>query len=103
MGFLIDNVFLDESNNLWTAGAAGLSYLEYNKNFSKPCPAKGFQVKLSNQNDDKAPFKVDDIIEVYATRGDGDAKCASSAVFYKGKLLIGSPFGNLIYCTIAAV
>ena len=103
MGLVLDNVFVDESNNLWI-GSLGQVFacMEYSTNFSKPCPAKVIQVKLSQESKENVPFKVDDIVEFYSSRGEGNIKAASSAVMYQGKLLIGTVFSNLMYCDIVA-
>ena len=51
----------------------------------------------------KVPFKVDDIREVFSNDGKGEFKCVSTALFHRGKLLIGNPFGNLMYCDVVAI
>lgn len=73
---------------------------DYSSNFTKPCPGSVVQVKLTRNDDSKEPFKVDDIREVFANNGTGDFKCVSSAMFYRGKLLVGNPFSNLMSCDV---
>ena len=99
---MIDNIFVDEMGHLWS-GAGGIAILEHSKNFSNPCPSRVFQLKLVRDDSDEIPFKLAEVLEVYSNRGDGEVKAASSAVFYKGKMLVGTVFGNLMYCEIVAV
>lgn len=105
VGSLLDNINVDdETGNLLTAGLTQApAYMEYNKNLTKPCPSKVFIVKLSDKNSDDVPFKIDNIVEVYSGTGEDDFKCASTAVTYKGNLLIGSIFDNLMYCEVLAM
>ena len=76
-----------------------MAFFHYIANFTKPCPGAVLQVKLSKQND-SVPFKVDDIREVFSNSGDGEFKCVSTALFYRGKLLVGNPFSNLMHCEV---
>jgi hypothetical protein len=98
----LDNVNVDEDGNLWL-GVPHFDMFHYNHNFSKPCPGAVLQMKLSKVEDGKVPFKVDDIREVFSNSGKGEFKCVSSALFRRGKLLIGNPFSNLMYCDVVAV
>ena len=96
----VDNVNVDTNGDLWL-GIANFAFLEYSKNFSKPLPGKALQVKLSKDENGKVPYKVDDVREVFSSSGIGDFKGASVALHYRGKLLVGNPFSNLMYCEIA--
>ena len=100
----MDNIDVDENGDLWL-GVANFAILDYSSNFTKPCPGAVLQVKLSKVTKvegSKVPFKVDDIREVFANSGTGEFKCVSSALFHRGKLLIGNPFSNLMYCDVVA-
>ena len=70
MGF--DNIVIDENGDLWL-GVGSVAIIDYSLNFTKPCPGKVVQVKLS-KNERDVPFKVDDILEVFAFSGDGEFK-----------------------------
>ena len=82
---------------------ANFLYLDYSANFTRPCPGAVLQVKLSKLEGGDVPFKVDDIHEVFSDSGQGEFKCVSGAAFYRGKMLIGNPFSNLMYCDVVAV
>ncbi len=98
----LDNVNFDENGDLWLA-VPNIAFLEYISNFTKPCPGAVLQMKLSKVEDGKVPFKVDDIREVFSNSGKGEFKSISAAMFHRGKLLIGNPFSNLMYCDVVAV
>ena len=98
----MDNVNVDEHGDLWL-GVPNIVIFDYNTNFSKPCPGSVLQMKLTKVDNKNAPFKVDDIREVFSNSGTGDFKCVSSALFYRGKLLVGNPFSNLMYCEVLSV
>ena len=98
----MDNVNFDENGDLWL-GVANFAILDYSSNFTKPCPGAVLQVKLSKVEDGKVPFEVDDIREVFSNNGKGEFKGVSAAMFHRGKLLIGNPFSNLMYCDVVAV
>ena len=98
----MDNVDVDANGDLWL-GVANFLYLDYSSNFTNPCPGAVLKVKLSKVENGNVPFKVDDIREVFANSGEGELKCVSTASFYRGKLLIGNPFSNLMYCDVVAV
>ncbi|XP_028404309.1 serum paraoxonase/arylesterase 2-like [Dendronephthya gigantea] len=102
VGVGLDNVNVDKNGDLWLA-VANMAFLDYIANFSNPCPGAVLQVKLSKQEDDRVPFKVDDIREVFSNSGDGEFKCVSVASFYNGKLLVGNPFSNLMHCEVLVV
>ena len=90
--------------HLWSGGTT-IALLEFYKNFSKPCPSKVYQMKLVKEESGEIPFTVQEVLEVYSTNGvkTPGLRGASSAAFYKGKLLIGTVYGNLMYCDVIAV
>lgn len=98
----LDNIVVDENGDLWL-GVGSLAIIDYSLNFTKPCPGKVLQVKLSKNENSNVPFKVTDIHEVFSNSGDGTFKCVSTALFYRGKLLVGNPFSNLMFCEIVAI
>mgnify|MGYP002803903039 FL=1 len=103
VGKALDNVNVDKDGNLWL-GVANIAIVDYSKNFSLPCPGAVLQMKLSKVVEDgKVPFQVDDIREVFSNDGKGEFKCVASALFHRGKLLIGNPFSNLMYCDVVAI
>ena len=97
-----DNIVADEDGHLWI-GVISFAMMEYNANFTKPCPGSVLQVKLSRVENGNVPFKVDEIREVFSHSGEGELKCVSTALFYQKKLLIGTPFSNLMCCDVVAV
>lgn len=98
----LDNIIVDENGDLWL-GVGSIAIIDYSLNFTKPCPGKVLKVKLSKNENEKVPFKMDDIREVFSSSGEGEFKCVSAALFYRGKLLVGNPFSNLMYCEIVAI
>ena len=93
---------MDEDGDLWL-GVPNIAFLGYSADFSKPCPGSVLQMKLTKVDNKNVPFKVDDIREVFSNSGTGEFKCVSSASFYRGKLLVGNPFSNLMYCEVLSV
>ena len=98
---MLDNIDVDDDGHLWI-GVANFAMMEYNANFTKPCPGSLLQVKLSKLENGRVPFRVDEIREVFSHSGEGDFKCVSTALFYREKLLIGTPFSNAMYCDVLA-
>ena len=85
--------FMCLGNFLWI-------YDWHNKNLSEPCPSKVFMAKLSEGKSAEVPHEIDDIIELYSSTGEGNLKCASTALFHQGKWLIGTIFSNFMYCEV---
>ncbi|XP_028404236.1 serum paraoxonase/arylesterase 2-like [Dendronephthya gigantea] len=102
LGLAPDNINFDDNGDLWI-GLSNYGVTEFASNYTKPCPGAVLQVKLSKQENDRVPFKVDDIREVFSNSGEGEFKCVSTAVSYREKLLVGNPLSNMMYCEVLVV
>ena len=101
VGMLVDNINLDPvTENLWLAGfPQALEFVKHTKNFSHPSPSQILTLQLREQSTSGEPFPDYEAREVYKNDG-REVSGASSALFYKDRLLVGSVFSNMVYCEV---
>ena len=92
---------MDENGDL-LIGLINSAIEEFNRNFTKSCPGKVIKIKLREATSGNGPFEVAHIQEIFASSGDGDFRGSSTAVVHGNKMLIGTPFHNIMYCEVAA-
>ena len=102
VGSFIDNINLDPvTGNFWVAGMPRLiDFIEHNqKNLSLPSPSQVFTLNLGKPSSSGEAFPDYEVREVYMNDGK-EVTGSSSSIFYKDHLLIGSVFGNMVYCEV---
>ena len=102
VGSFIDNINLDAvTGNFWVAGMPRLmDFIEHNqKNLSFPSPSQVFTLHPGKPSSSGEAFPDYEVREVYMNDGK-EVSGSSSAIFYKDRLLIGSVFGNMVYCEV---
>ena len=101
VGSLVDNINLDPATgNLWIAGIIrAVDIAEYTNNVSHLCPSQVITLQLGEPSASGEPFPDYEVREVYMNDGK-EISAGTSAVFYKDRLLIGSLYGNMLYCEV---
>lgn len=101
-GFVVDNVVVGGNGDLWISGfPVAFDFFKHEHNLSHPCPSLAITVRLGRAQSTGEVFPDFELREVYSNNGH-ELKGSTVAAEYKGKLLIGTVFDNLLYCNIKA-
>ena len=88
------------TGNLWVAGVPRvLDISVHSNNLSHPSPSQVIAVQLGKPSKSGKAFPDYKVREVYKNDGQ-EVTGATTAVVYKDRLLIGSLFGNMLYCEV---
>ena len=98
---MVDNINVDPmTGNIWLAGIPRpVEFVEYAKNLSHPSPSQIVTLQLGEPSAFGIAFPDYELREVYMNDG-REIAGATSAIVYEDHLLIGSLFGNMLYCEI---
>lgn len=98
---MVDNINVDPvTGNLWLAGIPRpVEFVEYAKNLSHPSPSQIVTLQLGEPSTSGKAFLNYQLREVYMNNGKEIAG-ATSAIVHEDHLLIGSLFGNMLYCEV---
>eukprot|EP00118_Oscarella_pearsei_P014036 m.117577 g.117577 ORF g.117577 m.117577 type:complete len:374 (+) comp37616_c0_seq1:192-1313(+) len=95
-----DNVFVDLTGDIWLGCHPRLlKVADCLHSTSKPCDSHVLLLKLGQESEQGLPFPDYSLEQIYYDVGD-QHKASSVAVHYKGQMLVGSIFDNVLFCEV---